>query len=241
MPVHDVFGALANPVRRRILELLRDRPRAAGDIASEFDVNRPAISEHLQALRNAGLVSEVARGRQRFYHLNATALSEVGDWLHPFERYWQERMQALNDTLKEQIMIEPGIVQLTQFIPHPPAKVWAALTEPALIAKWWAAGDVRPVVGHHFTLDMGQWGQQPCEVLAVEPEQLLAYSFAPGTLNTAVMWRLEAEGEGTRLSLEQSGFDLDSPLGKAAFEGMGNGWPTVLARIEPAITESATA
>jgi len=55
------------------------------------------------------------------------------------------------------------------------------------------------------------------------------------------MWRLEAEGEGTRLSLEQSGFDLDSPLGKAAFEGMGNGWPTVLARIEPAITESATA
>ena len=108
MPVHDVFGALANPVRRRILELLRDRPRAAGDIASEFDVNRPAISEHLQVLRNAGLVSEVARGRQRFYHLNATALSEVGDWLHPFERYWQERMQALNDTLKEKIMIEPA-------------------------------------------------------------------------------------------------------------------------------------
>jgi uncharacterized protein YndB with AHSA1/START domain/DNA-binding transcriptional ArsR family regulator len=239
MPVNDVFGALANPVRRRILELLRERPRAAGDIASEFDVNRPAISEHLQVLRNAGLVSEVARGRQRFYHLNAIALSEVQDWLLPFERYWQERLQALSETLsKEEMMVEPGTIQLTQYIAHPPAKVWAALTEPKLIAKWWAAGDVRPVVGHHFTLDMGQWGQQPCEVLAVEPERLLAYSFAPGTLNTTITWRLQPEGTGTRLSFEQSGFDLESPIGKAAFEGMGSGWPGILTRIESAINEA---
>ena len=84
-------------------------------------------------------------------------------------------------------------------------------------------------------------GQQPCEVLAVELERLLAYSFAPGTLNTTITWRLQAEGEGTRLSLEHSGFDLDSPLGKTAFQGMGSGWPNVLACIEPAIMESATA
>lgn len=241
MPANDIFGAIGNPVRRRILELLRERPRAAGEIASEFDLNRPAVSEHLQVLRNAGLVSEVAQGRQRIYHLNAAALLEVGDWLHPFERYWHERIQALNKTLsEEQIMIEPGIIQLNQFIPHPPAKVWAALTEPALIAKWWAAGDVRPVVGHRFTFDMGQWGQQPCEVLAVEPERLLAYSFAPGTLNTTITWRLQPDGAGTRLSLEHSGFDLESPLGKAAFEGMGGGWPSILTRIAPAIGESAT-
>lgn len=92
-------------------------------------------------------------------------------------------------------MIESGFIQLTQFIPHPPGKVWAALTDPALHAKWWAAGDVRPVVGHRFTLDMGPWGQQPCEVLAVEHEKLLSYSFAPGTLNTTITWRLQAEGE----------------------------------------------
>lgn len=136
-------------------------------------------------------------------------------------------------------MIEPGLIQLTQFIPHPPDKVWAALTDPELHAKWWASGDVRPVVGHRFTLDMGQWGQQPCEVLAMEYEKLLSYSFAPGTLNTTITWRLQAEGEGTRLSLEHKGFDLDSPLGKAAFQGMGGGWPKVLARIESTLTESA--
>ena len=137
-------------------------------------------------------------------------------------------------------MTEPGIIHVSEFIAHPPARVWAALTDPALHAKWWAAGDVRPVVGHRFTLDMGEWGQQPCEVLAVEPERLLAYSFAPGTLNSTLTWRLEPEGNGTRLTLEHSGFDLDSPLGKTAFSGMSPGWPRVLKRIGPAL-EAASA
>ncbi len=132
-------------------------------------------------------------------------------------------------------MTEPGTIRLSQFINHPPAKVWQALTDPRLHAKWWAAGDVKAVVGHRFTLDMGPWGKQPCEVIAVEPERLLKYSFAPGTLDTTITWRLEPENGGTRLHLEQTGFDLDSPLGKSAFDGMGSGWPKVLARIAPAL------
>jgi uncharacterized protein YndB with AHSA1/START domain len=132
-------------------------------------------------------------------------------------------------------MTERGVIRLSQFINHPPAKVWKALTDPTSHAKWWAAGDVKPVVGHRFTLDMGSWGQQPCEVLAVEPERLLSYSFAPGTLDSTITWRLEPENDGTRLHLEHAGFDLDSPLGKKAFEGMGSGWPAVLKRIAPAI------
>lgn len=137
-------------------------------------------------------------------------------------------------------MTEPGLIQLVQFIEHPPAKVWEALTNPDLHAKWWAAGDVRPIVGHRFTLDMGPWGQQPCEVIAVEPEKLLSYSFAPGTLNTTITWKLQPEGAGTRLSLEHKGFDLDSPIGKAAFSGMGNGWPLVLSRIAPVLSTYPT-
>src|SRR5262245_34179724 len=135
--------------------------------------------------------------------------------------------------------MEPGVIQLTQFIPYPPAKVWEALTDPAIRARWWAAGDMQPVVGHRFTLDMGSWGQQPCEVLAVEPERLLSYSFAQGTLDTTLTWRLQPEGEGTRLSFEHGGFDLDTPLGKTAYQGMGAGWPNVLARIAPALSASA--
>jgi uncharacterized protein YndB with AHSA1/START domain len=137
-------------------------------------------------------------------------------------------------------MIKPGVIRLSQFINHPPAKVWQALTDPKIHAKWWAAGDVKPIVGHRFTLDMGPWGKQPCEVIAVEHERLLSYSFAPGTLDTIITWRLEAENLGTRLHLEQSGFDLESPMGKVAFEGMGNGWPKILERIAPAIDSGVT-
>jgi uncharacterized protein YndB with AHSA1/START domain len=138
-------------------------------------------------------------------------------------------------------MTEPGLIQLVQFIAYPPPKVWEALTRPELHAKWWAAGDVQPIVGHRFTLDMGPWGQRPCEIISVEPERLLSYSFAPGTLNTTITWRLHPEGVGTQLSLEHKGFDLDSPVGKTAFDGMGGGWPKVLAQIAPALDASAGA
>lgn len=127
---------------------------------------------------------------------------------------------------------EPAAIRCDQFIPHPPEAVWRALTDPELHARWWAAGDVRPVVGHRFTLDMGAWGPQPCEVLAVEPERLLRYSFAEGSLGSTITWRLDPEGTGTRLFLEHEGLDLDTPMGRTAVEGMGRGWPDVLRRID---------
>lgn len=133
---------------------------------------------------------------------------------------------------------EPDVIRCDQFIARPPAAVWHALTDPELHAKWWAAGDIRPVVGHRFTLDMGAWGEQPCEVLTVEPERLLRYTFAQDTLDSTVTWRLEPEGTGTRLFLEHAGFDLDTPAGRAALDGMGRGWPGILQRIEPILAET---
>jgi DNA-binding transcriptional ArsR family regulator len=98
----DVFSALANPVRRRLLEALQGGPRAAGELAGEFELSRPAVSEHLAVLRNARLVREEPRGRHRYYHLEAGPLAEVDAWLHPFERYWRSRLTALTDYLNEE-------------------------------------------------------------------------------------------------------------------------------------------
>ncbi|WP_037574937.1 ArsR/SmtB family transcription factor [Phaeacidiphilus oryzae] len=95
----DVYSALANPVRRRLLEALREGPLPAGELAGLFELSRPSISEHLQVLRTAGLVREEPRGRQRLYHLTAEPLSEIGEWLHPFERFWRARLRALADHL----------------------------------------------------------------------------------------------------------------------------------------------
>lgn len=129
-------------------------------------------------------------------------------------------------------MSDFATITCDQFISHSPDRVWKALTEPELLGRWWAAGDIRPVVGHRFSLDMGQWGKQPCQVLEVETEKLISYSFAEGSLGTRVTWRLVPEGTGTRLFLEHTGFDLGSPIGRQANEGMSAGWPNVLARID---------
>lgn len=98
----DVFAALANPVRRKVLELLIDGPRAAGEIAAQFELNRPAVSEHLQVLRKHGLVAETAQGRERHYRLEAERLQEVEEWLKPFDRYWRARIDALKVVLDEE-------------------------------------------------------------------------------------------------------------------------------------------
>jgi uncharacterized protein YndB with AHSA1/START domain len=122
-------------------------------------------------------------------------------------------------------------IECDQFIARPPAAVWRALTEPDLLAAWWARGDIKPVVGHRFTLDMGTWGAQPCEVLEVEPEKLLRFTFAQGSLDTTITWRLEPEGAGTRLFLVHDGFEPDS----MSLRTMGSGWPALLRRIDASL------
>jgi uncharacterized protein YndB with AHSA1/START domain len=129
-------------------------------------------------------------------------------------------------------------IYLEHFYPQAPASVWRALTTPELHARWWAPGNVRAVVGHKFDLDMGQWGKQPCEVLEVEPERLFKYRFAIGTLDTVVTWKLAAEGSGTRLWFSQEGFNLETPAGRMAIEGMGKGWPGILGRLEGVSAEA---
>jgi uncharacterized protein YndB with AHSA1/START domain len=124
-----------------------------------------------------------------------------------------------------------GTIRVDHEYRHPPSAVWRVLTDPTLHARWWASGDVRAVVGHRFSLDMGKWGQQPCEVLEVRPERWLKYRFATGTLDTVITWELTPVPGGTRLTLTQEGFDLDSPLARQAFEGMKPGWPNVLGRL----------
>jgi DNA-binding transcriptional ArsR family regulator len=97
-----VFLALANPVRRRLLELLADGPRTAGDLAAQFELSRPAVAEHLQVLRRAALVRDEPVGRQRHYHLTTEPLEHVSEWLHPFERFWRARLRTLADIVEEE-------------------------------------------------------------------------------------------------------------------------------------------
>jgi uncharacterized protein YndB with AHSA1/START domain len=115
-------------------------------------------------------------------------------------------------------------------LPHAPEKVWRALTEPELIARWLMVNDLRPIVGHRFTFKAqplpGWDGVVQCEVLAVEPLRRLSYSWRGGSdetsrLDTVVTWTLTPTATGTRLLLEHAGF---LPANAFAFEGLGKGW-----------------
>ena len=100
MPETDVFAALASPVRRQLLGLLRERDGlAVAELASHFAMQRPSVSEHLKVLREAGLVSEQRQGRQRLYRLEAVPLLEVSQWLSPYERFWREKLSNLRELL----------------------------------------------------------------------------------------------------------------------------------------------
>jgi uncharacterized protein YndB with AHSA1/START domain len=124
-------------------------------------------------------------------------------------------------------------IHADQFLAHPPALVWRALTEPELIARWLMPNDFRPVVGHRFTfrtepVPAGRFdGIVHCEVLDLAPERLLRISWRGGPdLDTTVTWRLVPEGTGTRLFVEHDGFDPDNPWHQVARRVMGGGWRT---------------
>ncbi|GAB3117560.1 metalloregulator ArsR/SmtB family transcription factor [Janibacter alkaliphilus] len=98
-PLDEVFGALANPTRRDILDALLRGEHTAGELAGRFDMARPSVSEHLRALREAGLVDERHEGRQRIYRVTGEPMAELIDWLTPYERFWRERLTALGGVL----------------------------------------------------------------------------------------------------------------------------------------------
>ncbi|WP_052424247.1 ArsR/SmtB family transcription factor [Nonomuraea candida] len=102
MTADHVFTALASPARRELLRLLRDEgDQPAGRLAERFDMSRPSVSEHLKVLKDAGLVAESRKGRERHYRLEAAPLMELRDWLGPYERFWRERLTALGALLDE--------------------------------------------------------------------------------------------------------------------------------------------
>ena len=115
-------------------------------------------------------------------------------------------------------------IQTDRLLPHPPARVWRALTDPALVSRWLMPTDLRAELGARFTFDAGQWGKVQCEVLALEPERLLQISWRNPPLDTTVTWRLEPEGDGTRLFTEHAGFDLNDQRQRFAYDGMKAGW-----------------
>jgi len=118
-------------------------------------------------------------------------------------------------------------------LPHPPEKIWRALTQGPLIKEWLMDNDLQPVVGHRFNFrstPMPNWnGVIDCEVLVVEPNKKLSYSWNSLGLESVVVWTLIATSGGTLVRMEQSGFRPDQ---EAAYNGANYGWQNFIGGLE---------
>jgi uncharacterized protein YndB with AHSA1/START domain len=136
---------------------------------------------------------------------------------------------------------ETRSVVVEREMPHPPEKLWRALTQPHLIAEWLMKNDFAPVVGHRFNL-RGDWGGVlDCEVLVVEPNKELAYTWNHAhddpafNLQSVVTFTLTPTAAGTRLRMEQAGFRPDQ---RQAFGGANAGWQQMLSKLEQVLVQA---
>jgi len=96
----DVFTAIAHPIRRQLLDQLLAGDQSVNQLAEPFAISRPAISQHLQILREVGLVTEQRSGRERRYRLRAERLRDVHLWLQQYAAFWTEKLDALHSYLE---------------------------------------------------------------------------------------------------------------------------------------------
>ena len=97
----DVFQAIADPNRRAIVDLLVHQRLTLNGVAEKFDISRPAISRHIKILIECGLVDIKQQGRERYCEVQLEKLSEVSDWVEQYRKFWEEKLEALDNYLSE--------------------------------------------------------------------------------------------------------------------------------------------
>jgi uncharacterized protein YndB with AHSA1/START domain len=126
---------------------------------------------------------------------------------------------------------ETRSVVVEREIAFPPEKIWRALTQPHLIEEWLMKNNFKPAVDHRFSL-RGDWGSVDCQVLAIEPNKTLSYTWGAMGLESVVTWTLTPTGKGTHLRMEQSGFRPDQ---EQAYQGAKFGWQKFFANLEQVV------
>ena len=125
-------------------------------------------------------------------------------------------------------------VTVERDIPHPPEKIWRALTQPHLIEEWLMKNDFSASVGHKFKLS-GDWGAASCEVLEIDPPRTLSYTWNAMGLESVVTFTLTKSAGGTHLRMDQAGFRPDQ---QQAYQGAQWGWNKFLTTLEQVVARA---
>jgi DNA-binding transcriptional ArsR family regulator/uncharacterized protein YndB with AHSA1/START domain len=251
----DVFKALADPSRRRLLDRLNERNgQTLHELCTGLDMARQSVSKHLAVLEAAGVVHTTRRGREKLHFLNAEPINAIADrWMTQYDR---ARAGALAD-LKTALQQEPEhhamddtFVYIT-YIQTTPEQLWAALTEPAFTKRYWGVtlqSDWNVDSTVTWELD-GVVMDDPGQVVLVAdrprrlsyrwhaftPEFLAKFDDEEGTIATAlderrskITFDIEPVGDVCKLTVTHDDFDAGSPV----LAGVSQGWPPILASLK---------
>jgi uncharacterized protein YndB with AHSA1/START domain/DNA-binding transcriptional ArsR family regulator len=256
----EIFKALADPSRRRLLDSLNVRNgQRLNELCAGLEMARQSVSKHLAVLEGANLVTTVRHGREKLHYLNAVPIHAIADrWIHQYDRRRVEALADLKQALEEAPMGDPAFVYTT-FIKTTPERLWQALTEPAFTRRYWGVAfetDWRPgstmvwEENGHRTADPGQ------VVLEAEPHRRLAYTWhtptpewaAAAGIDDGVLATLAAEhrsrvpfeiepfGETVKLTVVHDDFPADSTMRAMASAG----WPHLLSDLKTLLETGAT-
>src|SRR6476646_8427095 len=188
------FEVLAEPTRRRILDLLLERSRPVGELVALLGLSQPGVSKHLRILREGGFVEVRRDAQRRFYVLRAAPLAEVDAWLAPYRRLWADRLDALErhlDATADTSLAADGtletcegrhVLRYERRLAHPIDRVWAAVTEPGELRGWLADAEIDLVAGGRVRLrwlntdDEGNEAVATGQVSALDPPRVVQFA-----------------------------------------------------------------
>ena len=250
----EVFKALADPSRRRLLDSLNARNgQTLRELCAGLKMTRQSVSKHLAILEAANLITTVRRGREKLHYLNAVPIADLAErWISHYDR---QRVQALADlkrALEQTAMQKPEFVY-TIYIRTTPELLWRALTDPAFTTRYWGvAFETDWKAGSPITVRLPEKDvviADPAQVvLESEPHRRLSYTWhtytpewaaaqglsdeylarASAERRSKVTFDIEAQGDVVKLTVVHDGFDPGSVLLQSA----GEGWPRVLSDLK---------
>jgi uncharacterized protein YndB with AHSA1/START domain len=256
----DVFRALADPSRRRLLDSLNARSgQSLRELCAGLDMARQSVSKHLSVLEAADLVTTVRRGREKLHYVNAAPINDIAErWIN---RYHRERVHVLSDlrkALEDTTMQKPEFVYKT-YIHTSPERLWQALTDPEFTRQWWKANTFVTDWNVGSTMAWGHDGLTIADpdqvVLEYDPYRRLSYTwhtFTPewadaigfsdellatlaGERRSKVTFDLEPHGQTVRLTVVHDDFDPGSTVAEMVSEG----WPEILSGLKTLLETGA--
>jgi uncharacterized protein YndB with AHSA1/START domain/DNA-binding transcriptional ArsR family regulator len=252
MTMDEVFKALADPGRRRLLDSLNARNgQTLRELCGELEMARQSVSKHLAVLAHANLITTVWRGREKLHYLNSEPINAIVErWINRYDRARMEALGDLKKALEETQMQKPEFVYTT-YIKTTPEQLWEALTEPAFTSRYWGATLISdwkvgsPVVWKYSGVTIADPEQV---VLESDPYCRLSYTWQTITPEFAqvvgfsdeylakvaaeprsrVSFEIEALGGEVKLTVLHDGFQKES----AVLESVSGGWPMILASLK---------